>query len=435
MQRFCQLTLLIFVIFQSKLSFGESLVQLLSQAKMHDYALLSAKENLNSREANTDVERSRLFPQVMLNFDTRAVLSSSGESATSNSYQTRNASLGLRQTIFSVEDRLLIQQAEIAETLGELAANQADMELNLRLTQTYLNVLSGKAEFDLIKARLENLERLLQLITKRMAEGRATVIEQKQIEAELLSSRTQKLVLQTEVDTAMSYLNELVGVEVKTVQELKFTHLIDEFRRNSVQTWLDRCLAFDLEAKRRATSIRLAEKEIQRAKAQFLPIVYASGSFSKGRAIYPDGVASNLNANAQTNRSIGMTISIPLFNGFGSTAKLRQMQASKDQALADKDVALQQARMRAQTLVIQTHNDFALIEGAEQASRASLLARDAVLRSFELGKMNAFDVALAEEKFMLVSVAEIRKRYQFYQRLLTLFAIAGTLDAEHISRM
>jgi TolC family type I secretion outer membrane protein len=414
---------------------AETLQDVLALAEGNNYGLQAARAEGEARRAAIDIEKSRLRPQLYASYDARSVLSSYSEDYASSSYKSRNSSISFRQTLFSIDDRIAIRQAELNEEFANLAEIRAKTDACLRISVAYLNALFAKDESKIHINRTAKLADLVKTTKIRMAEGRSTIIDVRQVEAEEKSARALKIASDGELAEAMDYLEEIAGTRISKIEPLNFANLVREFQSLRLSDWMRQAVNFDIEAKRRHAIANVSANEIARAKAQFYPTVAVNGSYSRGKAIYPDGVSTNLSETSQSNRSIGLTISLPIFNGLGSLARVRQAVNTQIQSQAEEELALQDARAKVRVLVANVRNGLALVEGSEEATVATRQARDAVQRAFELGKKSAFDVTVAEERLLQSDIAELRSRYQMYEQLFRLTAATGILDTSLIQRL
>jgi outer membrane protein len=175
-------------------------------------------------------------------------------------------------------------------------------------------------------------------------------------------------------------------------------------------------------------ALDVAEREISKAKAEFLPTAELVGNYSKGKAIFAPGLEINNSSVRQGSNSVGLTISVPLFGGLASTGRVSQARHLARQASAELARARHAARLAASRAFLSGRTGVDQIAAGRDMLQSAQLAFDAVNKGFEYGKKSLTDVGLAADKLFQAQRDQARLQYDFYISYLTLLSSTGALD-------
>jgi len=410
---------------------AETLEQLMQQARLYDSRLEAAR---TSELASGDVvaqARAKLLPQLSLQYDSRHVDNSlDGRSVAS--YHSNNSALALRQTLFNWGDWQGYQQSKLSELANTVNLAQAEQDLRLRLANAYFAVLAGSADVELLAQRTAILTDLQRASTRRFEEGKGTLIDVRQADADLSSVRTDAIAAQGRLDIALGDLGELVGHPVAHVADLALD--AEDLVPGTLQDWLQLAGQNDFEVVKRGIALELAQRESQRAKSDFMPSAQVVGNYSGGRAIYATGVENNAEHRQRSN-SIGVTVSIPLFNGFGSNARYAETVHRLQTARAELDTARHDANAAVSRAFLACRTSLAQIEAARTTRDTAQFAMEAVSKGFEYGKRTVTDVSVAADKLFQAQRNLVAIQHGYHLNLIRLRVSTGQLDDEYLLQL
>ncbi|MEK7734714.1 MAG: TolC family protein, partial [Pseudomonadota bacterium] len=134
-----------------------------------------------------------------------------------------------------------------------------------------------------------------------------------------------------------------------------------------------------------------------------------------------------------TVKSVGVQLKIPLFQGGGASARVREAIALRDKAREE----MEDTRREVQAQVRQTHagihSGLAQIRALELAEGSSEEALKASRVGLQVGSRNILDVFNAETQLQTVRRDLARARYEYLLNILRLKAAAGTLDENDLN--
>lgn len=354
---------------------------------------------------------------------------------------TRNLGLDVRQMIY---DRSRFTTLESQRALGRAADFQVEAAGDTLITRTsaaYFNVLVALETLEAAKAAEEALRRQFDFASKRLEVGLAPITDVHEARAQYDNARANTILARNAVEDAYQALAEITGTPVANLKALPedFKPALPEAR--DVDGWV--ATAVDNNPALRAQQERLqsAEANVETARAGYWPTLYLGGSFGDRRttgdstfssAVLPSSVTNPIDSRSR-GPSVGITLSVPIFNGGATASRVRQ-------ALAQRDVATDELEQQRRALVRNTRNAYqTLVAGISEveARRLALVsARSAYEASqvgLEVGTRTVLDVLNNQQNLFNAQRAFAQARYNFLQNRLILEQAAGTLDGTDVA--
>ncbi|MGU7775774.1 TolC family protein [Burkholderia sp. MR1-5-21] len=165
-----------------------------------------------------------------------------------------------------------------------------------------------------------------------------------------------------------------------------------------------------------------AKAKVTTARSEGLPTLDLSGTFSRNG--YPNQGLQSLRS---TQTSIGLTLTIPFFEGFSRTYRIRGAQAQAEQAQAQL-LDTQQQILRE---VLKAHADAETAIGNLDASAQLLVAAETALASahnrYALGAGDILELLAAQAAFSEARQERVRALADWESARLRLFASAGIM--------
>jgi protease secretion system outer membrane protein len=170
-------------------------------------------------------------------------------------------------------------------------------------------------------------------------------------------------------------------------------------------------------------AVENARLEISKARAGHYPRVDAIAAYSKG-----DNESINTYNQATVNRSIGVQVNIPIYQGGAISATTRQAAAGYARAQSDLDARTSKVLVelrKAHSIVLSSVRK---IEALEKAVESGTLLMKATEQSIKGGVRINLDLLNAQQQLYTSQRDLAQARYSYLIGLLRLRAAAGTLD-------
>ena len=342
-----------------------------------------------------------------------------GEFVTESQY-TGTYSLNTNVTLFNGGriNNTIRQQEALVQANG-LLVEKARNDIELSVTEAFLEVLYAKESLQADSAVLESSSAQLEQALARYEAGAASQSEYAQVAAQYETDRYNYVVSEANVDTRLLELKQLLELGLDEVLDVEVPDtgsmgLLQELP--SVGAVYEAALASMPEIKASEFQIQASEYAEKVARAEMIPSLsfnasVGTGYYTSAQFAFLNQLGSNLNEN------INVGISIPIYQrrqakSSVETAKINTRQAQLDlqstqkELLKEVEQAWQDARSAQSRYVAASRNH-----------EASRLSYDLALKEYEVGN-NTFVDVLAEKTTYLAAVEEMLKAK--YQTLLAL---------------
>lgn len=424
---------------------AEDLIQTYQLARGSDPQLAAAEAGQRATAEGQVQTRAQMLPQVngslgasrsrntsesgQPQYDpvTGQLISGGARTSTSDSLSGR---INADQMIW--DPRVLSQHKsqKLITRAGELQLESTGDQLITRTSQAYFNVLVALETLAAAEAQEAALKKQFDFASKRLEVGLAPITDMHEARAQYEGARANTILQRNALEDAYQALAEITGQPVRSLMGLP-----DDFKpelpaAGGPDDWVNRAIENNPALAAQQTRVASAEQDIGTARAGFLPSVYANGSYSRSKSDV-NGRQQGIDFSSDSTSygpSVGVTLSVPIFNGFATSSRVRQ-------AVAQRDVAQEQLEQQKRALERNTRNAYqSLTAGisAVEARRLALVAAqsayDASQVGLEVGTRTVIDVLLNQQNLFNSQQAYSLAKYNYLQSRLLLEQAAGTLD-------
>ncbi|AVR99370.1 type I secretion protein TolC [Pseudoduganella armeniaca] len=406
-----------------------SLTEAYEAALKNDPAYRAAFYTGEAGKENRILGRSALLPSVSgvyagsRNNSTIEV----GKQEVPRKYISRNATVQVRQPLFSLDAWARYKQGKAESEYAEAVFDAQSQEVILRVTTAYFDVLLKEDQLALatkerdVYIEQRNVNNLL------FKKGEGTSTDMIETQSRLDLAEAQVLEAQDALATSRDTLAALTGGQAEGLWHLRsgFRAVLGDKR--TFDEWKSMALATNPEIKALTSGVEVATQEVNKQRAGHVPRVELVGSYGKQAA---DSITT-FNQDT-TVRSIGFQMSIPLYAGGAVSAATRQSVAQKEKARADlqaqTDKVLVTLRKNYNAMVSSGSRIDALIKAVDSAN---LLVK-ATEKSIQGGVRINLDLLNAQRQLSTAQRDLAQARYNYMLAWLNVRAGAGTLTADDV---
>lgn len=419
---------------------AEDLLQSYELARSSDPQLSAAEANREISREGAVQARSALLPQIdgtasYTRSDGDDESSTAGTDGSSDS-TTRDIGVRLNQMVYdhSALNRSRSQNA-LAQA-GDYQLEAAGDQLITRTSTAYFNVLIAMETLAAAQAQETALKKQFDFADKRLEVGLAPITDVHEARAQYDRARANTIVTANALEDAYRALEEITGRDVRALKALPQDFQPELPSAIDAEGWVQSALDNNPSLKAQEYRVRSAEASIESARGGHYPTLYFGANLGRTRT---DGNSTDniLNASADferesASRSLGLTLSIPIFAGGGTQSGVRQ-------AIAQRDATNDELEQQKRALVRNTRNAYrTLVAGVSEveARKAAVFsARSAYEASqvgLEVGTRTVLDVLNNQQTLFNAEQEYAQSRYNFLQNRLLLEQAAGTLDIEDL---
>lgn len=405
------------------------LAQAWQLALNHDPTYQSARAQYRAMMQKLPQARAGLLPQVDGSL-TGAYLDSRATGQFNQVFEgARSAwNLSLTQPVFDWSAIQTYEQSKLVVARAEVDLQAAYQDLILRVSKAYFEVLARKDTLDALRAEKRSIAEQLAASKRRFELGDATITDALDAQARFDLVSANIIGVKNNLNNAEDELARIIGrpPEASLLFALPYTINLPAPNPNRLAAWSDQAKTASLEVVRSRIETRIADHDIQIAKAGHYPSVNLSASST-----------SNTVGNAQVrpffdgrtvDNSVALTLSIPIYSGGGINARVVEKAELQQKSVYD----LEAVRRRALQLSRQYYNGvqsgLVRIKGLEAAEKSSLSALKANMTGYNIGVRINLDVLDAQQQLFVIKRDLADARYFTLVTSLQLRSNSGVLS-------
>ncbi len=232
--------------------------------------------------------------------------------------------LSLTQPLFEGRVIAAIRGANVYGDLATSAADVTRLSVIENTKKAYFGVLLADKMVSVMQNSLEVMQRNLLNVTALYDQGKTAEFDVIRADVQVANQTTKVSNARKMKELAYAGLKRSCGLmidqEIKTKGELQ-TQIDDDLDLADLERKMisNQPMLSQLEA-----NVKLMQENILMVKAEFMPSIALTGSYQEMKSYNDDGYDD---ANFNESSSLAIGINLPIFNGFGSTARVQKAKA------------------------------------------------------------------------------------------------------------
>ena len=410
------------------------LMEALNAAQAYDSQFMSARAAREASAEKLPQGRSGLLPSVAF---TGTVSKNDSEITSANPLFARtgisrpqNLQIQLKQPLFNLASFDLYSQGKLQTAIGDVQFEQAKMDLLLRVSQAYFDVLAAQDAISFIQAQKSAITEQLASAKRNFEVGTATITDTHEAQARYDLTLAQEIAATNDLEVKRNALAVVIGKVPGELNQLSTGIKLSPPEPANVDKWVENASVGNVGVVVQKLAVDIAKLEISRNRAGHFPSLDAieRRTESKGTsAIDPTGT-SNIS-------SVGLQLTIPLFSGFAVTSKVREAIALENKASADLDTAKRNASQAARTAFLGVQSGLSQVKALEAAEVSSNSALESNKLGYEVGVRINIDVLNAQQQLYSTRRDLAKARYDTLINSLKLKAATGSLTESDIAQI
>jgi len=366
--------------------------------------------------------------------DTGAILS--GDTSDTDSTQL---SVSLNQTVFDWAAFKRLAQAGDQVALAQASYRAAEQTLVLRSAQAYFNVLAAADSLRFTRSENKAVERQLEQAQRRFDVGLSAITDVQEAQARYDLTVAQVLQAEQVLTNAKQALTEITNtpdVDVNFLQDEIPLPGPDPFE---VGAWVAAAEENNLDLQTYRLSSEIARKDIGIARAGHYPTLGLRGSYSDSDSVTesspvtpPDDGRSE---SGNQSRSIGLSLSVPIFSGFLVKSQVAQAESTFAQRKAEQESSRRSVERQVRDAYLGVISGAAQVRALKQAVVSATTALEASETGFQVGTRTSVDVLNAQRDLYSAQRDYAQSRYDYLLSVLTLKQAAGRLSEPDIAEI
>ena len=313
-------------------------------------------------------------------------------------------------------NKLEIERSKILYN-NELVNFESTIEnLILDAIEGYLTVINYEKSLEATKKNYDAVLKAIEEIKTKFDLGSATLYELQESEASFAIAKTNLFAAEQNLLISKKTFNRIVGLNAVNLDdyiEINYDIDLEDLTNNAFNNNLN-LLLLENEILNKEILI-LKEKKSKKANIDI-----------SGTALYSDGSRLERGTNT-TSGSIGLTITVPLYNKGQDDSDIRKYQSQKLQA----EIQLQDQKDDLSILISNTYKNFKINESQMKANLSIIESIETSLTSlreeYMIGTKSITDLVEEEEKLLNANVNYLNSKKEYLLNYFNLKSLEGSL--------
>ena len=411
------------------------LIQVYQQALANDATYASARASLAAGRERLPQGRAALMPTIGLD---GSVVRNNADSSPWNEgaptangpvmgsgadYNTTTNTLTLVQPLFRWANWQTYQQSKLLASISEAQFAQAQQDLITRVSQAYFDVLAAQDLVELNGAQKTATTEQLASAKRNFEVGTQTITDTHEAQAAYDLVVATEFAALNDLENKRSALQNIIGAAPTALAPLKPGVVLASPSPALIDPWVSSAESQNYAVVSAELSYESSKRDIQKNRAGHYPTL---DLVANARRQTNSGQHTNLSGTSN-NKAIGVQYSIPIFNGFAVTSRVRESIALEDKARNDLEATRRNAAQNARLAFLGVNSGLAQVRALQAAEVSSTSALESNKLGYQVGVRINIDVLNAQRQLYQTRTNLSRARYDTIMNGLRLKAAAGSL--------
>lgn len=346
-------------------------------------------------------------------------------------YNAHSYSLSLSQPLFRLQNWIAVDQAGMQVKQAEAVFADASQNLIVRTAQAYFDVLLAQDNVSLSGAQKTAISEQLAQAKRNFEVGTATITDTYEAQAKYDLAIAKEISDLNDLDIKKRTLQQLIGKMPANLAPLRDNPTLALPLPADMEQWVTAAEEASPIIAQLRQAYEIAAKDVDRNRAGHLPTVDLTGSY--GNSNSPLTTASGAYAGMIDTKAgvIGLTLTVPLFQGGGTQSKVRQSLSNRERAAQDLENTKRTVAQSVRQSFLGVTNGVAQVKALEAALVSNKSSLDATVLGKEVGVRTNVDVLNAQQQLFQAQRDLQQARYNTILSQLRLKSAAGRLrDAD-----
>jgi outer membrane protein len=335
------------------------------------------------------------------------------------------------QPLFRQQNWLVYTESELQAAQAELQLKIAEQDLILRVAQAYFDVLIAQDSVGLVGAQKTAISEQHEQAKRNFEVGSATITDTLEAQARYDLTGAQEIAAQNNLEIKRSALQQLINATPGELAPLGKELKLEAPQPADMQKWVDDAQLNNLQLAIAHAGADIAEKEVARNRGGHYPTVDLVANYTQNNA---NGSSFGVGSDT-TNKSIGVQLNMPLFQGGVVNSKWREAEANRERARQELENARRNVAQQARQAYLGVVSGVAQVQALQQALTSSESVLEASKLGQEVGVRTNLDVLNAQQQLFSTRRDLYQAQYDYLLSQLRLKQAVGSLGEEDLSKV
>ncbi len=350
-------------------------------------------------------------------------------------FNTHSYTVSLAQPLFRMQNWISFGQAGLLEKQSEALFADAGQSLIVRTAQAYFDVLLAQDNVALSGAQKTAINEQLAQAKRNFEVGTSTITDTYEAQAKYDLAVAKEISDLNDLEIKRQALQQLINKMPAGLAVLRDNPVLTLPKPSDIDQWVKASEEASPAIAQLQLAREIAAKEVDRNKAGHLPTLDFTGNF--GNTSSPSSTSSgNVGPSFETRSSgIGLTLTIPLYQGGGTQSRVRQALSNRDKADADLENSKRTVAQSVRQNYLGVTSGVAQVKALEAALVSNKSSLDATVLGKEVGVRTNVDVLNAQQQLFQAQRDLQQARYNTIMSQLRLKSAAGRLVEEDLAEV
>ena len=350
-------------------------------------------------------------------------------------FNTNSYTVNLTQPLFRMQNWISFDQAGLLAKQSEAVFADAGQSLIVRTAQAYFDVLLVQDNVALSGAQKTAINEQLAQAKRNFEVGTSTITDTYEAQAKYDLALAKEISDLNDLEIKRQALQQLINKTPAGLAVLRDNPVLTLPKPSVMDQWVKASEEASPAIAQARLARDIAAKDVDRNRAGHLPTLDLTGSL--GNSSSPSSTSSgNVGPSFDTRSAgVGLTLTIPLYQGGGTQSRVRQSLSNRDKADADLENAKRTVAQTVRQNYLGVTNGVAQVKALEAALVSNRSSLDATLLGKEVGVRTNVDVLNAQQQLFQARRDLQQARYTTIMSQLRLKSAAGRLVEEDLAEV
>ncbi|MDO9052400.1 MAG: TolC family outer membrane protein [Gallionella sp.] len=415
---------------------GADLLDTFRSAQRNDPVFAAARAVQQAGQEKLPQGRALLMPSVNLtanstyNDQTTQYKGVTPFPGGNNRYNSHGYGVTLVQPLYRQQNWIAYSAAELQVAQSEAQFNIAGQDLALRVAQAYFDVLIAQDSVQLSEAQQTAIAEQLAQAKRNFELGSATITDTHEAQARHDLTHAQQIAAQNNLEIKQRTLQQLTNELPKDIRPLGKQFKLQAPQPADMESWVNDAQQNSPQLAIAQAAAELADKEVTRNRGGHYPTVDMVANYAKS---YANGGSFGVGSDS-SNKSIGVQLNLPLFQGGAVNSKWREAEANRERARQELENTRRSVTLQTRSAYLGVVSGIAQVQALQQALTSSESVLEASKLGQEVGVRTNLDVLNAQQQLYATRRDLYQARYNYLLSQLRLKAAVGALgEAELVN--
>lgn len=415
------------------------LLETFHAAQANDPVFAAARATQQAGQEKLTQGRSLLLPSINLSANTTFNdLTTQYHPATpplftggSNRYNSNGYGVTLVQPLFRQQNWQAYSESELQAAQAGMQLKIAEQDLILRVAQAYFDVLIAQDSVGLVNAQKTAISEQLEQAKRNFEVGSATITDTLEAQARYDLTGAQEIAAQNNLEIKRSALQQLINAKPGELAALGKELKPEAPQPADMEQWVDQAQMNNLQLAIAQTGAEIADKEVARTRGGHYPTVDLVANYSQNNA---NGGSFGVGSDT-TNKSVGVQLNVPLFQGGVVNSRWREAEANRERARQELENARRNVAQQVRLSYLGVVSGVAQVQALQQALTSGESLLQASKLGQEVGVRTNLDVLNAQQQLFATRRDLYQAQYNYLLNQLHLKQATGTLGEADLSKV